>query len=154
MRTKLEAVQIAMNCGGAAVIANGSRPDTLNRLFAGETVGTTFLPARRMRGKRRWIAYAAGVRGRVVVDAGAYRAITQRKASLLASGIVRVDNRFEPMDVVSIVDSEGREFARGIANCASEEAERFSVKRGRKPDSAPMSPVLVTRDNIVLFEKV
>jgi glutamate 5-kinase len=153
MLTKVEAAEIAMNCGGVAVIANGSRPDTISRLFAGDSVGTTFLPAARMRGKRRWIAYAADVRGRVVVDAGAHRAIMQRKASLLASGIVRVENRFEPMDVVSIVDAEGREFARGIAKCASEEAEKFSGKRGRKGDGIASSPVLVTRDNIVLLQK-
>ena len=122
MRTKLEAAEIAMNCGGTAVIASGSNPDTLDRIFAGENVGTAFLPAKRMRGKRRWIAYAADVRGRVVVDAGAHRAITQGKASLLASGIVRVENRFASMDVVSIVDGDGREFARGIANCASVDA--------------------------------
>lgn len=153
MRTKLEAAEIAMNCGGIAVIANGNDPGILNRIFAGEPVGTAFMPARRMRGKRRWIAYAADVRGRVVVDAGAHRAITQRKASLLASGIVRVENHFGPMDVVSIVDTGGREFARGIANCASHEAEKFSGKkaaRGSRP--APGAPVLVTRDNIVLLQ--
>ena len=153
MRTKLEAVEIAMNCGATAVIANGSRPDTIPRLFQGESVGTTFLPAKRMRGKRRWIAYAADVRGRVVVDAGAHRAITQRKASLLASGVVRVENQFAPMDVVSIIDSEGREFARGIANCASEEADKYSGKHGRRVDGAAPAPVLVTRDNIVLLPK-
>src|SRR5208282_6556088 len=108
---------------------NGNDPQALDRIFSGDKIGTTFLPAKRMRGKRRWIAYAAGVRGRVVVDAGAHRAITQGKASLLASGIVRVETHFASMDVVSIVDSEGREFARGIANCASEEAEKFSGKR-------------------------
>jgi len=151
MRTKLEAAEIAMNCGGAAVIASGSRPDTINRLFSGEKIGTAFLPSKRMRGKRRWIAYAADVRGRVVVDAGAHRAITQGKASLLASGIVRVENHFAPMDVVSIVDPTGREFARGIANCASQEAERFSGKRDRGSEAAS-SPVLVTRDNIVLLQ--
>ena len=151
MRTKLEAAEIAMSCGGTAVIANGSRPDTLDRIFAGENIGTAFLPARRMRGKRRWIAYAADVRGRVVVDAGAHRAITQKKASLLASGIVRVEHHFAPMDVVSIVDAEGHEFARGIANCASEEAAKFSGKRSGR-DGAPSSPVLVTRDNIVLLQ--
>jgi glutamate 5-kinase len=153
MRTKLEAAEIAMNCGGIAVIANGNDPSILDRIFAGELVGTAFLPAKRMRGKRRWIAYAADVRGRVVVDAGAHRAITQGKASLLASGIVRVENHFAPMDVVSIVDAEGREFARGIANCASEEAEKFSVRkvaRGSRPVSGV--PVLVTRDNIVLLQ--
>jgi len=153
MRTKLEAAEIAMNCGGTAVIANGNSPDTLDRIFAGEKVGTAFLPARRMRGKRRWIAYAADVRGRVVVDAGAHRAITQGKASLLASGIVRVENHFAPMDVVSIVDSEGHEFARGIANCASEEAEKSSGKKGSRGRDAAPSPVLVTRDNIVLLQK-
>jgi glutamate 5-kinase len=153
MRTKLEAAEIAMSCGGTAVIANGNNPDTLDRIFAGEKIGTAFLPARRMRGKRRWIAYAADVRGRVVVDAGAHRAITQGKASLLASGIVRVENHFAPMDVVSIVDSEGREFARGIANCASGEAEKSSGKKGSRGREAAPSPVLVTRDNIVLMQK-
>lgn len=154
MRTKLEAATIAMNCGGTAVIANGSVSGAIDRVFAGDQIGTAFLPAKRMRGKRRWIAYAAGVRGRVVVDAGAHRAITQGKASLLASGIVRVENPFGSMDVVSIVDSEGNEFARGIANCASGDAEKFSGKKtGRGGRDAAPAPVLVTRDNIVLLQK-
>ena len=153
MRTKLEAVEIAMNCGGIAVIANGNDASALDRIFAGENIGTAFLPAKRMRGKRRWIAYAADVRGRVVVDAGAQRAITEKKASLLASGIMRVEHHFGPMDVVSIVDAEGREFARGIANCASEEADKFSGKRSRTgAGQAAAPPVLVTRDNIVLLQ--
>lgn len=153
MRTKLEAAEIAMNCGGITVIANGNDPRVLDRIFAGDPVGTAFLPAKRMRGKRRWIAYAADVRGRVVVDAGAYRAITQGKASLLASGIMRVENHFAPMDVVSIVDADGREFARGIANCASEEAQKLSGKKEpREKHFANSSPVLVTRDNIVLLQ--
>jgi glutamate 5-kinase len=154
MRTKLEAAAIAMNCGGTAVIANGSVAGALDRVFAGHPMGTLFLPAKRMRGKRRWIAYAAGVRGRVVVDAGAHRAITQGKASLLASGIVRVENHFASMDVVSIVDADGREFARGIANCASGDAEKFSGKKtGKSGRAAAPAPVLVTRENIVLLQK-
>jgi len=155
MRTKLEAAEIAMNCGGAAVIANGDVPDILGRIFAGESAGTVFLPSGRMRGKRRWIAYAAGIRGRVVVDGGAHRALTQRKASLLASGVVRVESPFESMDVVSIVDGDGREFARGIANCASQQAEEFSGRKSSQAagGSGPDSLVLVTRDNIVLMQK-
>jgi glutamate 5-kinase len=139
MVTKLEAAEIAMNCGGVAVIANGSREDVLPRIFAGESEGTVFLPSRRMKGKRRWLAYAAGVRGRIVVDAGAQRAITRGKASLLPSGIVRVEKPFGPMDVVSIANLDGNEFARGIANCAS--------------DAAATARVLFTRDNIVLLER-
>lgn len=140
MQTKLEAAEIAMNCGGAAVIANGAEPGILRRIFDGEKIGTAFLPSKRIKGKRRWIAYAAGVRGKIVVDAGAHRAITQRKASLLASGITRIENEFEPADVVSILDSDGREFARGIATCAS--------------DDAAGPRVVVARDNIVLMESL
>jgi glutamate 5-kinase len=139
MVTKLEAAEIAMNCGGVAVIANGSRPETLPRIFAGEPEGTVFLPSSRMKGKRRWLAYAAGVRGRVVVDAGAQRAITRGKASLLSTGVVRVERPFAPMDVVSIANVDGNEFARGVANCASE--------------VAASTRVLFTRDNIVLLER-
>jgi glutamate 5-kinase len=154
MRTKLEAAEIAMNCGGTAVIANGEG-NTIERIFAGEDVGTAFLPSKRRRGKRRWIAYAADVRGRVVVDAGAHRAITQGKASLLSSGIVRVESHFAPMDVVSIVDAAGHEFARGIANCASGDAEQFAGKRNSHEGGrgTGTSRVLVTRDNIVLLEQ-
>src|SRR5712692_6989074 len=79
MVTKLEAAEIAMNCGGTAVIVNGHSPNILDRVFAGDRVGTAFLPSKRIRGKRRWIAYAAEVRGRIVVDVGAEQAITQRK---------------------------------------------------------------------------
>jgi glutamate 5-kinase len=139
MVTKLEAAEIAMNCGGVAVIANGGRAETLPRIFAGDSEGTVFLPSNRMKGKRRWLAYAAGVRGRVVVDAGAQRAITRGKASLLSSGLVRVEKPFALMDVVSIASVEGKEFARGIANCAS--------------DAAATARVLFTRDNIVLLER-
>jgi len=157
MVTKLEAAEIAMNCGGIAVIANGRDPNIVDRVFTGERVGTAFLPSKRIRGKRRWIAYAADVRGRVVVDEGAQRAITQGKASLLPSGVVSIERHFAPMDVVSIVDRNGREFARGIANCASQETEEALRKRrsslAGKGQRAGVSRVLVRRDNIVLLQK-
>ena len=155
MLTKLEAAQIAMRAGGVAVIANGRKPDILDRIFAGEQVGTAFVSTSRMVGKRRWIAYAADVRGRVIVNAGAHEAIVRGKASLLSSGIVQIERHFEASDVVSIADSEGREFARGIANCASKDIEK--AINGNAGDAAQdntrtKTRVLVTRDNIVLVE--
>ncbi|HWZ98553.1 MAG TPA: glutamate 5-kinase [Candidatus Dormibacteraeota bacterium] len=151
MSTKLEAAEIAMNCGGTAVIADGNDPSTLKKVFAGEKHGTVFAPGARMKGKRRWIAFAAGVSGRIVVDGGAHRAITARKASLLSSGVVRVEKQFGAMDVVSIVDVDGREFARGIANCAS--ADAFAQNDAKKENSGQNKNLVVfTRDNIVLLE--
>jgi glutamate 5-kinase len=142
MNTKIEAAEIAMNCGGVAAIVNGAAADSLKRAFVGEQVGTVFAPATRIRGKRRWLAYAAGVRGCVVVDAGAQRAITAGKASLLNSGVVRVEREFSPMDVVSILDLAGREFARGIAACGSGERSCNGKKAAR---------VIFSRENIVLL---
>jgi glutamate 5-kinase len=152
MLTKLEAAQIAMQSGGVAVIANGKSPEILDRIFAGEQVGTTFMSTSRMAGKRRWITYAAGVRGRVIVNEGAREAIMGGKASLLASGVVRVEQQFAPLDVVSIADADGREFARGIVNCASEEAARL-IEGTLPHQTGERGRVLVTRDNLVLSEQ-
>jgi len=152
MLTKLEAAQIAMQAGGVAVIANGMKPEVLNSIFAGEQMGTTFMSTSRMAGKRRWITYAAGVRGRLIVNEGAREAIMSGKASLLASGVMRVERQFAPQDVVSIADCEGREFARGIINCASEEAVGLIDATSQHP-MGNRSQVLVTRDNLVLSEQ-
>jgi len=156
MQTKIESAEIAMQCGGIAVIASAQYPDTVKRIFDGEAIGTTFLSTARMRGKRRWIAFAAGVQGRIVVDPGAYQAITEAKASLLVSGVVRVESPFGTKDVVSLVDSEGHEFARGIARCASHEVRTGKKKRNsgsaRRRTSAA-GHVLVSRDDIVVFRE-
>jgi glutamate 5-kinase len=146
METKLEAAGIAMNCGGVTVIANGQDPEILQKIFRGDEVGTTFLPTRRIRGKRRWLTYAAEVRGSVRVDAGTRTALTETKASLLASGVLRVEKAFDRQDVVSIADEGGNEFARGIAACGSHE-----IEHGRHSRARGNARVLITRDNIVLL---
>lgn len=151
MTAKLEAADIAMRCGGTAVIANGRIPAILDRVFAGEPVGTAFLPRERMKGKRRWIAFAADVQGCVMVDAGARSVLTEDKASLLISGIVKIESRFAAKDVISIVDHQGREFARGIAACGSQEAEEALSNKKHVSGSAGGSLIVVRRDNIVLL---
>jgi glutamate 5-kinase len=101
-----------------------------------------------MPGKRRWIAYAADVRGRIVVNDGARNALMAGKASLLWSGVVKVEREFRPMDVISIADPDGREFARGIANHGSDHVQQPENGQQRSAKAG----VLVTRDNIVVFE--
>jgi len=156
MLTKLDAAEIAMQAGGVAVIANGKKTDTLGRIFDGEPAGTVFLSKTRMAGKRRWIAYAAGVRGRVVVNAGARDALTGGKASLLASGVIRVEGEFEAAEVVSIVDGDGLEFARGISDYSRGDAEGMIGNGSKVPANARANgraSVLVKRDNIVLMDR-
>jgi len=151
MVTKLQAAEIAMRAGGIAVIANGRTPDVLDQIFAGEKIGTTFLSENRIGGKRRWIKYSANLCGKLIINPGAQKAILEKKASLLSSGVVSVQGQFKALDVISIVDHHGREFARGIVNYPSHEAELMIA-------TSPMSNsrnhskarVLVTRNNLVL----
>jgi glutamate 5-kinase len=109
-----------------------------------------------MAGKRRWIAYAAGVRGRVIVNAGAHDALTEGKASLLASGVIGVEGEFEAAEVVSIVDVQGQEFARGISDYSRGDAEGM-IGNGTNGQASGRTggraSVLVKRDNIVLLDR-
>lgn len=143
MATKLQAARIATSSGCMTVIASGRLPGVLERLFAGEDLGTLFLPSAPMPGKRRWLAWASAPAGTLVVNDGARAALLRKKASLLPAGVVSVHGSFRKGDVVSIQDAGGVEIARGIASRGDAEAARLA--------GAPERGVeLVHRDNILI----
>ncbi|MBI4859901.1 MAG: glutamate 5-kinase [Candidatus Riflebacteria bacterium] len=154
MKTKLEAARIATTAGGVAVIANGRTPGVLDRLFAGEDLGTVFLPQGHWTSKKRWIAFASTVGGTVRVNDGARQALVERKASLLPAGVIQLEGTFQRGDVVSIADKDGVEFARGIVNYSSEDAAKVMGLHSDQFEgrlSAKNRDALITRDNIVLL---
>jgi glutamate 5-kinase len=157
MATKLQAAEIAMNSGGMAVIANGTTPGILRRILAGESEGTLFAgKSEALSGKRRWIAFASSVAGRVHINAGAMAAITRKNASLLFPGITQIENEFEPGDVVAIVNPDGTEIARGIANYSSADATKLMGKQSADIErlaSTRNYDAFVTRDNIAFTLK-
>ncbi len=125
MVTKLEAVRSAARAGAATAIANGRRRNTLARVTAGESEGTLFAPAPRLRGRKHWLAFTARPRGTLHLDDGACQALRKRGRSLLPAGIVSVAGAFEMGDPVSCVDAGGRELARGLAAYSAREVERI-----------------------------
>ncbi len=154
MRTKIAAARIATRSGCGVVIANGKTPGIIERLLAGEQLGTAFLPQQGLSGKRKWIAFATSVQAAVVVNEGARRALVEQKASLLPVGVTQIRGRFARGDVVSIVDERNGEFARGIANYSSDEASHISGMRSdRVEDILGVDDELVTRENIALMEE-
>jgi glutamate 5-kinase len=156
IRTKIEAARIAAHSGCATVIAGGKLPGIIGRIFAGEEVGTLFLPQSGLPGKRRWIAFATTVKAALVVNEGARRALEERKASLLAAGVTEVRGAFERGDVVSVIDEREQEFARGIVNYSSAEARRITGQHSTKIDELIENrnyDALITRDNIAFLEK-
>ncbi len=157
MKTKLEAARIAVQSDCAVVIASGKIPDIIGRIFNGEEVGTLFLPHSELTSKRRWIAYATTVKAALVVNPGARTALIERKASLLAAGVIEVRGNFERGDVVSILDDQEREFARGIVNYSSVEARKISGQSSAKIDEIIENrnyDALITRDNLAFLDKL
>jgi glutamate 5-kinase len=129
MATKLEAARIAMNSGGIAIIANGLRTGIIGRVLSGQNEGTLFIgKTGSLSEKRRWIAFASGVAGRIHINEGAVDAITKRNASLLYAGVTGIENEFERGDVVSIIGPNDKEIARGIVNYSSADASKLIGK--------------------------
>ncbi len=126
MKTKVDAARLVGDAGISAIIAPGGRKDVLQAIISGEQVGTLFEPnVRSLNTRRRWIATATRPKGVIRVDAGAVKAIVERNASLLPSGIVKVEGRFAAGDAIRIADRHGEAFARGLVSYNSEEVERI-----------------------------
>jgi glutamate 5-kinase len=126
MATKIEAARRCQRLGVPCVIGPGRDPATVRRALAGDEVGTFFVPQERLRGRRRWIAQAARTRGVLLVDEGARAAVTERKRSLLASGVREVRGEFGVGDVVELADLQGRPFGRGLARYPATDLRRIA----------------------------
>ena len=120
--SKIAAAEKAATSGIPTVIANG-RGGILPRLFnAEDEVGTLVLPEEsRLSSRKHWIAYNLKPSGEIIVDQGAYEALVHKGKSLLPSGLREVRGSFGVGECVRCLDSQGREFARGLVNYSAEE---------------------------------
>ncbi len=155
MSSKLRAARLATVAGESVLIANGTVPGILDALFRAEPVGTLFLPHdRTMPAWKRWLGYTARPLGRLIVDAGARQAVQHQGRSLLPIGVVQVSGTFCKGDVVTLVDVEGSEFARGLSNYSSSDVERIRGLRSeqvREAIGASAYDEVVHRDNLVVI---
>ncbi|MBA3020793.1 glutamate 5-kinase [Propionicimonas sp.] len=126
MTTKLQAARIATASGIPVVLASAQ---DATAALAGEPVGTLFLPTGKRRSRKlMWLAYASVTQGELVLDPGAVKAVTERKASLLPAGIVEVRGQFEAGDPVKLVSQTGQVVARGLVNF---DADKLPAMIGR-----------------------
>lgn len=123
MITKVRAARFAARSGCATVIASGRSDSILQRLALGETLGTLLLPDDDcFTARKQWLASHLQTAGRIVLDAGAVKAIVEQGRSLLPIGIKAVDGDFDRGEVVECVDGSGKQIALGLANYSSDEA--------------------------------
>ena len=112
MKTKLKAAEIATTSGVPLVIANSQKPNVILDILSGKQVGTLFKPQERLTQIKRWIAYGASIKGQIYVNDGAKKAIL-KGASLLPVGVTKIMGTFNEGDVISLVDQDNVEFAKG-----------------------------------------
>lgn len=155
MRTKLLAAETAARSGAATLIASGRVPDVITRALSGEVIGTYLKPAQgRLAARKQWLAGQLQVRGKVVVDAGAAKAIVAGGKSLLPVGVTAVDGAFRRGEIVACIDPTGREIARGLVNYDADEARRIVGQPSERIEGLlgyVDEPELINRDNLVLM---
>lgn len=131
MASKLEAAELATSSGTPMVIASGRTADVLQRICAGESIGTRFPAAiSRIEARKRWLMTGiTDSHGVVQVDDGAVKALRDGGRSLLAAGIVRVTGRFSRGDIIKIEDGSGGLVAFGLAAYASDDVDKIKGRR-------------------------
>ena len=153
MASKLEAAQLATAEGTAVLIAGGAEARVIERALAGEDIGTLIAVASRRPARIRHIAVGARQRGALVVNDGALRALTAKKASLLPIGVVAVEGTFDKGDVVEIRDGSGRVHGRGLVNYAADACRKLAGRHSEDIDAVlgwRGYDALITRDNLVM----
>lgn len=154
MKTKLEAAKVVSRSGNFMVITNGKKSGAIKNVFTDDFVGTIFYPIENLSGKKRWIAYATNVFASIKVNEGAKKALIKNFSGLLPAGITGIENSFIRGDVVSIIDQNNEEFARGVANYSSEECKKLIGEHSDNIEKIlgyKNYDNIIGRDNIVLL---
>jgi glutamate 5-kinase len=158
MTVKLEAIRKAADFGVPTILANGKRKGVLSAIFAGEQVGTLFVPKKDpLSCKKQWIAYSVKPTGTVYLDSGAVKALLYGGKSLLPSGVVKAEGSFERGEGVDICNLSGEIVARGLANYNAQEIEKIHGKRSsniRKILGYTYGDELVHRDYLVILKSI
>ena len=154
MLTKVQAARRAARSGAHTVIVSGREPDVLVRLAGGEAIGTLlYADAVPLAARKTWLADHVQLEGRLLLDAGAVRALATGGKSLLPVGVKGVEGEFERGALVACLAPDGREIARGLVNYSAGEARRILGQPSGEIEAIlgyVDEPELIHRDNLVL----
>ncbi len=155
MRTKLRAARLAGRSGTATIIASGHTPEVLERIAAGEQLGTLLLPTSApLAARKQWLAGQLQPSGRLLLDSGAAAALHREGRSLLAVGVTGVEGDFRRGELVSCVGPDGTEVARGLVNYSAAETRAIQGKSSEQIEGLlgyMGEAELIHRDNLVVM---
>jgi glutamate 5-kinase len=143
MTSKVDAAALATGAGVPVLLAATSE---VRAALRGEG-GTLFAPTgTRSPGRLLWLAHATTPRGRLLLDAGAVRAVVERRLSLLPAGVTGVEGEFAAGDPVELAGPDGLAVARGLV---AYDAAELPALLGRSTRELGLREV-VHRDDLVL----
>lgn len=155
MLTKVSAARLAARAGAATIIASGKQENVLMDIANAKPCGTLLFPENEpLVARKQWIANQLYTQGKLVLDDGACRVICKDGKSLLSIGVQSVTGSFERGEVVSCVDTNGKEIARGLVNYNAHEADQLMGKASKEIESVlgyAEEPELIHRDNLVVL---
>jgi glutamate 5-kinase len=153
MLTKILAAKRAARSGAHTVIASGRESEVLLRLGRGEAIGSfLYADTQPLAARKQWMADHVQLGGRLLLDAGAAKALSTDGKSLLPVGVRGVEGEFERGALVACVDAEGREIARGLVNYSATESRRIAGKASQDIEMIlgyVDEAELIHRDNLV-----
>jgi len=156
MATKLEAADIARRAGIEVVIASGHHPDVINKVALRESVGTHFSAIDSpLESRKQWILAGPASQGKLVVDAGAARAVVESGRSLLSKGITRIDGEFDRGATILIVNTDARVLAKGISRYCAADLRKISGKHSNEIEDIlgyDYGDAAVHRNDMVVLE--
>ena len=157
MTTKIIAAQRAARSGTHTIICSGSQPDILKRVEQGEQVGTMLtVTSEPLQAKKQWLANQLKSKGKVFVDAGAAKVLTQKNKSLLGVGVTKIEGNFNRGELVSCIDPDGCEIAKGLINYDAQQSNKIKGLSSEKIETVlgfVDEPELINRDNLVIISK-
>ena len=161
MRTKIEAAHKATVRGIDTIILNSTKHKVFDYLLNGKLTGTIFKKTKTpMTAKKHWMLHAMNSNGKILVDIGASKALLNKGASLLPSGIASVEGNFNQGEAVQILVKEGkvlREIAKGITRYNSSDLLKIKGKKSSEIESIlgfVNAQEVIHRDELVLTDEI
>jgi len=154
MKTKIKAAKLSLEFGAKTWVADGNDPYVLESIFEGQNVGTLFKGERdKLQSRKKWIASLGVPSGKLIIDEGAVKAIGRDGRSLLPVGVVKIVGEFEKGSLVTCLDINNEEVARGFSNFNSSEMKLILRLKSEKVSSAlgyASEEEVIHRNNLVL----
>lgn len=155
MLSKVRAAVKAARSGTSTIIAWGGEPQVLQKIAAGQPIGTLLWPNQNpVAARKQWLAVQLQVSGLLYLDAGAVEVLRRSGRSLLPVGVTAVKGKFVRGELVACIAPDGVEMARGLVNYNADEALKII---GKPSDHIERllgyvdEPELIHRDNLVVL---